>query len=67
MEKLILKIGDSVVLYNGTSGIISDIEYASYRIEISAKHMLSELVHIINVRYVNDVDCEKNNIEICLK
>jgi len=67
MEKIILKIGDSVVLYNGTSGIISDIEYASYRIEISANHMVSEIVHILNVRYVNGIDCEKNNIEICLK
>lgn len=68
MEKIILKIGDSVVLYNGTRGIISDINYGTYQIQISADHiMYSQLYHRLDIRYVNDVDCEKNNIEICLK
>ena len=67
MEKIILKLGDSVRLYNGTFGIISGIEYGSYRIEISDKHKKLDLVHILNVRYVNSIDCEKNNIEICLR
>lgn len=68
MEKIILKIGDSVRTYGGTCGIISDINYDTYQIKISADHiMYSQLYHRLDIRYVNDVDCEKNNIEICLK
>ena len=60
MEEITLKIGDKVRLYNGTFGIISDVDYAAYQIEISGEHKNPEWVHILNVKYVNDIDCERN-------
>lgn len=59
MKEIILKIGDSVILYNGTFGTISDVDYVAYQIEISGTHKDVQWFHILNVRYVNGVDCEK--------
>ena len=47
-------------MYNGTFGTISDVDYVAYQIEISGEHKNPEWFHILNVKYVNDIDCERN-------
>ena len=60
MKEITLKIGDKVRLYNGTFGTISDVDYVSYQIEISGEHKYPEWFHILNVKYVNGIDCERD-------
>ena len=60
MKEITLKIGDKVKLYNGTFGAISSVDYTAYQIEISGEHKNPEWFHILNVKYVNDINCERN-------
>lgn len=60
MKKIKIKIGDEVKLFNGESGTVSGIDTAAYQIEIHAEHGYSRCTHILNIKYLNGIDCERN-------
>lgn len=60
MRKIKIKIGDNVALFNGTFGTVSNMDLATYQIEISGEHMYSTWSHILNVKTLNGEDCERN-------
>jgi len=66
IKKIIIKIGDNVELFNGTFGVVSDIDYGTYKIKISGEHKYPIWFHILNIHYLNGIDCENNYIALSL-
>ena len=59
MKTIKLKIGDSVELFNGTKGHISDVNHGTALIEISNKNSYPQWFHMVNVKLLNGVDIEE--------
>ncbi len=67
MKKISLRIGDNVRTYGGTFGTVSDINFATYEVNLSGDHLASKnWYHIVNIKFVNERDIEANNDEIVI-
>jgi len=53
MENILLKIGDTVELYNGTIGSITALNIETYEIEISNPNSYPQWFHKMNIKTLN--------------
>ena len=51
MKKIIVKIGDKVKLYNGTEGIISEIDKSVYQFLLTEQYII--WFHLRDVKILN--------------
>lgn len=58
MKKIIVKIGDKVKLYNGTEGIISEIDKGVYQFLLAKQCII--WFHLRDVKILNDIKIDND-------
>lgn len=55
---MIVKIGDKVKLYNGTEGVISEIDKSVYQFLLSGQYII--WFHLRDVKFLNDEEIDND-------
>lgn len=58
MKNIIIKIGDSVKLFNGTEGVINDIDKSVYQFALSGDYII--WFHIRDIKQLNGETIEND-------
>ena len=60
MKTILLEIGDSVKLYNGTEGNIIAFDVEKYEVMISSLNSYPQAFHIRNIRELNGIEVDSD-------
>ena len=58
MKKIVVKIGDKVKLYNGTEGVISEIDKSIYQFLLAEQYII--WFHLRDVKILNGVEIDND-------
>ncbi len=62
MNEIIVKVGDTIKLFNGTEGIIGEIDRTTYQFTLSDQYMI--WFHLRDIKILNGQEIDSDLLEI---